>query len=42
MQKVMKKMKGGKLANMMRGLGGMQGQTASGMSPFSGGKPPRF
>lgn len=42
MQKVMKKMKGGKLANMMRGLGGMQGQTAPGMSPFSGGKPPRF
>jgi signal recognition particle subunit SRP54 len=42
MQKVMKKMKGGKLANMMSGLGGMQGQTAPGMSPFGGGKPPRF
>ena len=42
MQKVMKKMKGGKLANMMRGLGGMQGQSASGLPPFSGGKTPRF
>ena len=35
MQKVMKKMKGGNMANMMRGLGGMQG-------PGRGGMPPRF
>ena len=42
MQRVMKKMKGGKLANMMRGLGGIQGQSASGMPPFSKGKFPRF
>ena len=41
MQKVMKKMKGGKLANMMRGLGGMQGHGA-GTPPFPGGKPPRL
>ena len=40
MQKVMKKMKGGKLANMMRGLGGIQGQ-GTGTPPFPGGKPPR-
>ena len=42
MQRVMKKMKGGKMANMMRGLGGMQGQGASGMPPFTKGKFPRF
>ena len=42
MQRVMKKMKGGKLANMMRGLGGMQGQGDQGMPPFSKGKFPRF
>ena len=42
MQRVMKKMKGGKLANMMRGLGGMQGQNAQGMPPFAKGKFPRF
>ena len=42
MQRVMKKMKGGKLANMMRGLGGIQGQSAPGMPPFSKGKFPRF
>ena len=42
MQRVMKKMKGGKLANMMRGLGGMQGQGASGVPPFPRGKFPRF
>ncbi|MBQ13634.1 MAG: signal recognition particle protein [Gammaproteobacteria bacterium] len=40
MQKVMKKMKGG-MANMMRGLGGMQGQ--GGLPPgIGGGKIPRF
>jgi signal recognition particle subunit SRP54 len=38
MQKVMKKMKGGGLANMMRGLGGMRGP---GGFPGAGG-PPRF
>ena len=42
MQRVMKKMKGGKLANMMRGLGGTQGQSAPGMPPFPKGKFPRF
>ena len=42
MQRVMKKMKGGKLANMMRGLGGSQGQSAPGMPPFPKGKFPRF
>ena len=42
MQRVMKKMKGGKLANMMRGLGGMQGQSAQGMPPFAKGKFPRL
>ncbi|MDT8427293.1 MAG: signal recognition particle protein [Pseudomonadales bacterium] len=39
MQKVMKKMKGGGLANMMRGLGGMRGP---GGFPGAGGPPPRF
>jgi len=38
MQKMMKKMKGGGMANMMRGLGGMRGQ---GGVPGAGG-PPRF
>jgi signal recognition particle subunit SRP54 len=38
MQKMMKKMKGGGMANMMRGLGGMRGQ---GGGPGAGG-PPRF
>lgn len=38
MQKMMKKMKGGGLANMMRGLGGMRGP---GGFPGAGG-PPRF
>ena len=38
MQKMMKKMKGGGMANMMRGLGGMRGQ---GGFPGAGG-PPRF
>jgi signal recognition particle subunit SRP54 len=38
MQKMMKKMKGGALANMMRGLGGMRGP---GGFPGAGG-PPRF
>jgi len=42
MQRVMKKMKGGKLANMMRGLGGIQGQSAPGIPPFPKGKFPRF
>ena len=42
MQRVMKKMKGGKLANMMRGVGGMQGQRAQGMPPFAKGKFPRL
>jgi signal recognition particle subunit SRP54 len=42
MQRVMKKMKGGKLANMMRSLGGMQGQSAQGMPPFAKGKFPRL
>ena len=39
MQRVMKKMKGGKLANMMRGLGGMN--TPGGMPPPGGGFPGR-
>lgn len=39
MQKMMKKMKGGGLANMMRGLGGMKG--GPGGFPGAGG-PPRF
>jgi signal recognition particle subunit SRP54 len=38
MQKMMKKMKSGALANMMRGLGGMRGP---GGFPGAGG-PPRF
>ncbi|MEX0619101.1 MAG: signal recognition particle protein [Pseudohongiellaceae bacterium] len=38
MQKVMKKMKGGKMANMMRGLGGMKGP---GGFPGAGGGFPR-
>jgi signal recognition particle subunit SRP54 len=38
MQKVMKKMKGGGLANMMRGLGGMGGGMG-GMKPPGGGFP---
>ena len=42
MQRVMKKMKGGKLANMMRGLGGIQGQSAPGMPSLPKGKFPRF
>ncbi|NKB32180.1 MAG: signal recognition particle protein [Pseudomonadales bacterium] len=42
MQKVMKKMKGGNLANMMRGMGGMQDPGAGGIPPFAKGKPPRF
>ncbi|PCJ23644.1 MAG: signal recognition particle protein [SAR86 cluster bacterium] len=41
MQKVMKKMKGGKLANMMRGLGGMQGQ-GGGFPGGGGGNMPPF
>ena len=41
MQKVMKKMKGGNMANMMRGLGGMQGGPSGGGFP-GGGKFPRF
>lgn len=41
MQKVMKKMKGGNMANMMRGLGGMQGGPGGGGFP-GGGKFPRF
>ncbi len=40
MQKVMKKMKGGNMANMMRGLGGMQGPGGGGFP--GGGKFPRF
>jgi signal recognition particle subunit SRP54 len=40
MQKVMKKMKGGGMANMMRGLGGMKGQP--GGFPGAGGNFPRF
>jgi len=39
MQKVMKKMKGGGMANLMRGMGGMQGQ---GGFPGAGGNFPRF
>ena len=44
MQKVMKKMKGGGMANMMRGLGGMQGKMSPGGMPGMppGGKFPRF
>ncbi|MBL6817697.1 MAG: signal recognition particle protein [Pseudomonadales bacterium] len=44
MQKVMKKMKGGGMANMMRGLGGMQGKMGPGGMPgmHPGGKFPRF
>jgi signal recognition particle subunit SRP54 len=43
MQKVMKKMKGGGMANMMRGLGGMQGPGGpGGFSGPGGGKFPRF
>jgi signal recognition particle subunit SRP54 len=39
MQRVMKKMKGGKMANMMRGLGGMN--PPGGMPPPGGGFPGR-
>ena len=44
MQKVMKKMKGGGMANMMRGLGGMQSKMGPGGMPGMppGGKFPRF
>jgi signal recognition particle subunit SRP54 len=43
MQKMMKKMKGGGMANMLRGLGGMQGPGGGGMPPsLGGGKFPRF
>ena len=44
MQKVMKKMKGGGMANMMRGLGGMQSKMGQGGMPGMppGGKFPRF
>ena len=42
MQKLMKKIKGGNMANMMRGLGGGQGPGVGGMPPFPKGKPPRF
>ena len=42
MQKLMKKMKGGNMANMMRGLGGRQGPGGGAMPPFPKGKPPRF
>ncbi len=41
MQKMMKKMKGGGIANMMRGLGGFQGKMGPGGMP-PGGKTPRF
>ncbi len=42
MQKMMKKMKGGNLANMMRGMGGnMPGGGGGGGFP-GGGRPPRF
>jgi len=42
MQKLMKKIKSGNMANMMRGLGGGQGPGVGGMPPFPKGKPPRF
>ena len=44
MQKMMKKMKGGGMANMMRGLGGMQSKMGPGGMPRMppGGKFPRF
>ncbi|MBM87468.1 MAG: signal recognition particle protein [Gammaproteobacteria bacterium] len=42
MQKVMKKMKGGNMANVMRGLGGMQAPGVDGLPPFPKGKFPRF
>lgn len=43
MQKVMKKMKGGGMANMMRGLGGLQGSGGAGRMPGgAGGDFPRF
>ena len=42
MQKVMKKMKGGGMANMMRGIGGMQGPGGAGGFPGGGGNLPRF
>ena len=44
MQKMMKKMKGGGMANMMRGLGGMQSKMGPGGTPGMppGGKFPRF
>ena len=44
MQKVMKKMKGGNMANMMRGLGGMKGPGGfpGGGMPPGGGRFPRF
>ena len=42
--KMMKKMKGGGMANMMRGLGGMQSKMGPGGMPGMppGGKFPRF
>ena len=44
MQKMMKKMKGGGMANMMRGLGGLQSKMGPGGMPGMppGGKLPRF
>ena len=42
MQKLMKKIKGGNMANMMRGLGDRQGPGVGVMPPFPKGKPPRF
>ena len=43
-KKMMKKMKGGGMANMMRGLGGMQSKMGPGGMPGMppGGKFPRF
>ena len=41
MQKMMKKMKGGGMQKMMRGLGGMMGGPGGGMPPgMGGGMPP--
>jgi signal recognition particle subunit SRP54 len=37
MQKMMKKMKGGGMKKLMRGMGGMQGPGAGGMPPGMGG-----
>ena len=42
MQKLMKKIKGGNMANMMRGRGGRQGPGVGVMPPYPKGKPPRF